>query len=329
MNEETCLRCQQLIDNRDLVKSVYRWDSGLMHLCCAGIYSARGRSVDPALLQISKDLLKSNISVFSNFRGTSESAIAAMITVSGQPEQTLQNALSVYVLLKKEFWSSSYLPLAAMVIAQHAAPAEYAAITARTRMLYKQMKAEHPFLTSSEDSAFCALLALSDKTADSLISDMEACYQLLQPQFFSSDAVQSLSQVLALCNGTPAEKCSKTMALFDLLKARGHKYGTSYELPTLGLLAVSCADEKNAVNEMIEIDDWLSVQKGFGFFGSITKKQRLMYAGMLAQKDGSSEFALQTATVGSTVALVIAQEAAMCAAVAASTAAAASHSHTS
>lgn len=184
------------------------------------------------------------------------------------------------------------------------------------------MKAEHPFLTASEDSTFCALMALSEKSDDALIADTEACYRQLKPHFFSSNAVQSLSHVLALCDGIPEEKCSRTMELFNNLKSAGRKYGTEYELPTLGVLAMSGADLKAVAENIIEIDDWLSKQSGFGFFGSVTKKQRLMYAGILAQRDYINEGAIQTAAVSGTIALIAAQ-AATCAAIMAGTSAAA------
>lgn len=329
MNELTFINCRQLIENRERVKSVFAWDGGLIHLCCAGIYSAKGLSVDEDMLQASKDLIKEKVGVFSNFRSTARSPIAAMLATSGNPEQTLENGLQVYDLLKKEFWGSTYLPLSAMIIAQMAEPHQYEQIASRTRLIYERMKSEHPFLTSSEDSAFCALMALSEKSDEALIADMEECYQQLKPHFFSSNAVQSLSHVLALCDGTAAEKCSRTMELFDRLKAAGRKYGTDYELPTLGVLAMSGADLESIAADMIEIDDWLSEQKGFGLFSSITRKQRLMYAGILAQRDYINENTMQTAAVGGTIALIVAQEAAMCAAVAASTAAAASSSSSS
>lgn len=329
MNEVTLSNCKQLIDNRDRIKSVFSWDNSLIHLCCAGIYSAKGLTVDETVLQASRDLIKKKVGVFSNFRSTARSPIAAMISTSENPEQTLERGLTVYDLLKKEFWSSTYLPLAAMIIAQVAEPYQYEQIANRTRVLYNRIKAEHPFLTSGEDSAFCALMALSEKSDESLIMDMERCYEELKPNFFSSNAVQSLSHVLALCDGTVSEKCTRTMQLFEKLKAAGHKYGTDYELPTLGVLAMSGADLESVAADMIEIDDWLADQKGFGFFSSITKKQRLMYAGILAQRDYSNESALQTAAVGGTISLIVAQEAAMCAAVAASTAAAAANSSSS
>ncbi len=37
MKELTRKQCEQLIANRDKVKSVFAWDGGLLHLCCAGI----------------------------------------------------------------------------------------------------------------------------------------------------------------------------------------------------------------------------------------------------------------------------------------------------
>ncbi|WP_334104599.1 DUF4003 family protein [Muricomes intestini] len=325
MNELTRKRCEQLIDNRDKVKSVFAWDGGLIQLCCAGIYSEKGKNVDVAELKRSKELLKEKVGIFSNFRGTACSPIASMLAVSGNPEGTLDKGLKVYELLKKEFWSSSYLPLAAMVLARMAEPYQYKQIAVRTREIYNRMKAEHPFLTSGEDSALCALMALSEKTDDELIEDIESCYQILKGNFLTANSVQSLSHVLALYEGTAQEKCDRTMALFYKLKESGRKYGTEYELPTLGVLAMTGADLDEVVLEMAQIDDWLSGQKGFGLFGSVTRKQRLMYAGILAEKDYIEDSTLQTAAVNGTIAVIIAQEAAMCAAIAASSAAAANN----
>lgn len=324
MNEQTQIRLQKLIENRDRIKSVFSWDGGLIHLTCAGIYTAKDKTVDERILKKCKELLKQKVGLFSNFRATARSPIAAMLAVSEDPEWTLDNGLKVYELLKRNFWGSQYLPLVAMIIAQIAQPDEYERIATRTRAIYKSMKAEHPFLTSSEDSTFCVLMALSDKSEDILMDDAEKCYRILKGNFYSSDAVQSLSHVLALCDGNAELKCQRTMELFHKLKASGCKYGTDYELPTLGILAMSGGDLDNIVADIVEIDHWLANQKGFGFFGSISKKQRLMYAGILAQKEYSLDETMQTAAVNGTISILLAQEAAMCAAIAASSAAAAS-----
>ncbi len=326
MNNQMLKNCTSLIENRDRIKTVFGWDSGLIHLACAGIYVTKEKEVNVSVLLDCKELLKQRVGVFSNFRSTARSPIAAMLAVSENPERTLDNGLLVYQLLKKEFWSSTYLPFTSMVIAQLADSHQYEAIVARTRRIYSRMKAEHPFLTSGEDSANCALLALSEKTDDALIYDIESCYQLLKPNFFSSNAVQSLSHVLALGQGTAEAKCKRTMDLFYGLKDQGYKYGTSFELPTLGVLALTDGPKDKMIQEMIQINNWLSNQRGFGFFSSVTAKQRLMYAGMITQLEYINSDTMQTTAVNSTISLIVAQEAAACAAIAASAAASASSS---
>ncbi|MDF3002734.1 MAG: hypothetical protein K0Q48_2853 [Bacillota bacterium] len=327
MNEQTRLCCELFIENKERIKLVFGWDGGLVHLACAGIYTAKDKRVDEGTLQFCKDLLNQKFGVFSNFRSTARSPIASMLAVSANPEQTLGHGLEVYELLKKDFWGSVYLPLAAMVIAQMIEQNEYGRVAARTRLLYERMKSAHPFLTSGEDSAFCALMALSNQSDDNLIRDVEVCYHTLKPYFFSGNAVQSLSHVLALCEGQTEEKCERTMTLFNKLKAVGYKYGTEYELPTLGVLAMTDGDSDEIIAKLIEIDGWLSAQKGFGFFSGVTGKQRLMYAGILAQKDFIQNGAMQTAALNGTVSLLVAQQAAMCAAVAGSAAAASAANH--
>lgn len=329
MKEQTRRNCEQLIENRNRVKSVFSWDGGLLNLACAGIFTAKGKAVNEMVLEDCKNLLKQKVGIFSNFRSTAQSPITAMLAASSNPKQTLENGLLVYKLLKKDFWTSCYLPLTAMIIAQMAQPSRYEEIASRTRTIYDRMKKEHPFLTSGEDSTFCALMALSEKTDDMMIEDAEQCYHNLKPNFFSSNTVQSLSHVLALCDGRADVKCGKTMELFEKLKASGHKYGTNYELSTLGVLAMSGGNSDEIVQEITEIDDWLSQQKGFGFFSNITRKQRLMYAGIVAQRDYLNEEAIQTAAVNGTISLIAAQEAAIYAAVAASSAAADSASSSS
>lgn len=320
MNEHTLNNCKKLIENRDRVKKAFPQENGLMHLCCAAIYSAAGLEADEDKLSVCKEMIKNRFGVFSDFRSSVLPAVAAAAASSDNAEQTLDNGVKVYNLLKKEFRSSLYLPVAAMIIAKTADESRYEEIAVRTRTIYNMMKSNHPFLTSGEDSTFCALMALSEKTDDELINSSEECYRLLKPDFFYADAVLSLSNVLSLCDGTADDKCSRTMDLFKILRESGRKYGTEYELPSLGVLAMSGADLNGIAADMIEIEDWLSEQKDFGFLGSVSKKQRLMYAGILAQRDYVNRDILQTAAVGSALSIIIAQDAAICAAVASSAA---------
>ena len=216
------------------------------------------------------------------------------------------------------------------------------------------MKREHPFLTSGEDSVFAAMLAMSELSDKEIVSETENCYDILIETFHSSNAVQSLSHVLTLCEGVPKEKCRRTAELYEALRKRGCKYGTGYELATLGVLAMLPQDRfvmDDIVEDIISADQFLSEQKGYGILG-VSRKQRLMHAGLLvvsdyvknyersrkeaedasAERSGNADCAashgslMNTAALGSAISLVAAQQTALCAAIVVSSAAAASAS---
>lgn len=324
MDLQTLKDCELFIANKKAVKKVFPWDGGLIHTCCAGIYSSKGMTVDTRILKECRNMLKSRTTVFSNFRSTVSSPLISLLAAGETPSLTLDNTLQIYKALKKQLRNTTYLPLTATVIAQSANPLDFDRIVSRTGHIYSLMKSKHPFLTSGEDNAMCALMALSDKTDDILLDDMEECYRILKKQFFSSNAVQSLSHVLALCDGAPADKCNRTVRLFKILKESGRKYGTDYELASLGVLAMSNADFNEIAALMTEIDAWLSKQKGFGVMSPISKRQRLMYAGILAGRKYIDETSIQITSVNSTMSMIIAQQAAICACAAAGAASAAS-----
>ena len=325
MKDSLKRRCEQFIENRDRIKGAFVWESSYFYPLGASIFTGKGRMADVDRMKECRDLLKHNTGVFSNFRGNGKLAIISMLALDENPERKLANALVVYDRLKEHFWGSEYLPLTAMAITDLAGEESYEELAARTRRIYDRMKSEHPFLTSGEDSTFAALLALSDRSEEAVVYEMNRCYEIIKPEFFSSNAVQSLSHILSLGEGGADMKCRRTM--------RGCRYGTGYELPTLGVLALLQTDISELADTIAEVDEWLRTKKGFGAFG-VGAKQRLMYAGLLTSYDYAAEFtgeasAINAAAINGTIALVIAQEAALCASVAAvsATAAAASSSN--
>lgn len=328
MRESLYQLCENFIENRNAIKSCFGWENQYLYPVCAAIFTDKRQSVDAARMKRCRDILKDRTGIFSNFRGNSRLAMISMLAVEPNPEEKLDQALMVYNILKEYFFSSQYLPVAAMTIANLTETGQYDRIAARTRKIYDLMKKEHPFLTSSEDSVFAAMLALSGLTEEQVVQETEKCYELLKAEFFSGNALQSLSHVLALGDGTAQEKCSRTIELYRELKKRGYKYGTSYELATLGILALLPEEFEQVMQDMMETDDYLSEKKGYGIFG-VGKKQRLMHAAMLVTSDHMGENdspTMHSAAIGGTISLIAAQQAAMCAAIAASSAAAASSS---
>ena len=319
--------CGRFIENRDIVKAAFAWENSYLYPVCAAVITDHGMTANEERLKECREILKEQTGVFSNFRSTARLPMIAMMSVDSDPAGKLARALAVHDCLKEHFWGSAYLPLTSMILADGVVAEDYEAFSARTRRIYDRMKQEHPFLTSGEDSVFAALLALAEKGEEELVAEAEACYRLLKQEFFSGNAVQSLSHVLAICEGGAEEKCRKILELFRDLKSRKCQYGSGYELATLGVLAMLPASQADIVSDLMDVDAFLSGQKGYGVLGP-GRKQRLMHAGMLVASDylrGDSK--MNTAALHGTIALIVAQQAALCAAVVASSTAAASSSN--
>ena len=330
MNSSLLQRCELFITNRNTIKETFPWDGSYMYPLCASIFTSKNMTADSLRMKECRTLLKEKTGVFSNFRGVCRYAITAMLTVDEHPEEKINNALKAYEMLKNEFYTSAYLPVASILIADTVPSDQYEEVTLRTRRIYNLMKKEHPFLTSREDCIYATLLAFSKETDEYLLNEMERCYEILKPKFFTGNAVQSLSHVLTLEQGSSEGKCRRVVDLYDTLKNNGLKYGTNYELPILGILALLNIDISTIVHDITEVDQYLKNQKGFGIFG-ITTKQRLMYAGMLIADEyfSSSNQAMSMSAINGTISIVLAQQAATCSAIAASSAAAASASSSS
>ena len=117
------------------------------------------------------------------------------------------------------------------------------------------------------------------------------------------------------------------MSLYHALKAHGCKYGTSYELATLGVLAMLPVSEERIISDFLEVDQFLQKQSGYGFFGCISRRERYMHASMIVTSSYVDDCSMvgttmNSAAISGTISLVTAQQAATCAAIAASHAAA-------
>ncbi|MBQ7829042.1 MAG: DUF4003 domain-containing protein [Clostridia bacterium] len=313
------------MDNREVVKKAFSMENSYFYPVCAAIITENGEAADVERLKECRAILKSKTGMFSNFRGAAVSSIITMLSLDCDPEGRLDRALAFHKELREHFYSSEYLPVAAMMLSDAVDPEKYSEVSLRARKIYDLMKSEHPFLTSSEDSVFAVMLALSSLSDDEVIRQTEICYNALRERFKSRNAVQSLSHVLALYSDssyTAADRCRNTIALYDALREKGMKYGTEYELATLGTLAMLDCSIDETVADLEAVDAFLSEQKGYGFFGA-SRKERLMHAAMIVVGEHSGETHDMNATaIGGTIAMIAAQHAATCAAIMSASAAA-------
>ncbi|MBQ4311525.1 MAG: DUF4003 family protein, partial [Oscillospiraceae bacterium] len=177
---------------------------------------------------------------------------------------------------------NSYMVLAAMLLCDLGRQSDADAVIEKHNEIIQRMKKTHPVLTDSSDISYVILLALSDRTADSITEDIETCLDHLKKECkikVGSDSVQGLGEILALTDGDIFEKCNKVIKLYDLLKDNKVEIGgTGYS--SLGMLISIDEAPEVIVGEILEADEYL---KQFRLFGkeSEDRSQRLMFAELL------------------------------------------------
>ncbi len=327
MNEQLNARCELFIKNQNAMKEGFFWSSSLIYPLCSILYTSQNKTIEIEQIKSCKELIKKNSGVFSSFRSLSELPLATALSLEANPEETIQKTMLAYSALKSQFWSSVYLPFCALNMAQSLDESYLFDEVARTaKDFYNEMKSKHFFLTGQEDCGNAVLFAINKRPVYETIEESEKCYKILKNTFSFSNGVQSLGFVLSLSNENAESKCQKIIDLYHALREEKRKYGTYYELATLGIFGLFELNTYELVSTICQVDDFLKTQKGFGTFG-LGSRQRLLYAAMLSASEYTNDTDLmaKTALTGITE-LILAQQAATMACISSASVAAAAAS---
>ena len=324
MNSNITQKLELFASNVQEVKKEFIWHDMITKRLAALMYSLDNKKINCEEIKNSRELIKSQAGAFSMFRGSSNLCIATLLSLSDNQHELFSNTLSVYDMLKKvKLSSSDFLAISAYQIAAHGNSEQYWQIVERTRAFYDGMKANHYFLTGADDYIFAAMLGLSDTDVNDGVIKIEQIFTQLKSEFWATNSVQTLAQVLTLCKNSD-ETLSRILILRDALKNRGLKLDKTYTLPSLGILALLSSDIDSVVTDVWEAQFFLREQKGFGVL-SVSTQELLMFSSAIAASAYSENLNdnILTASLATTVTnIIIAQQAAMLAA--ASSAAAAS-----
>lgn len=311
MDEKVTALCENFITNRDILKKVFRGESLYVYPVAANALTSHGVTADEDKLRECKKIIKKNAGALSYLKGNVMMPFAANLSIKEDPKAHFDKVIKIYNYAKKKFNRSEYSALLAIMLADLTDEASYAAVVDRGKEIYDLMKNEHPFLTNEQDSVLAGLMALSEKNNTDLIDDMEKCFDLLKIKYSHKSSIQSVSHVLSLTQGSAREKVEHLNDLYDALREAGKKYGVYTELSTLAAVSVLDSDIEKMRDTIIEIDEFLSKQKGYGLLG-LDKKTRLMNATMLTTDLYETAQASQAASTASAIAVSAAQSLAVC-----------------
>ena len=300
--------CEVFADNKEIIREFFKWDYEIMSVAGSIIVTGAGQVADLERLKECKKILKKYEGAFSVFRSEMEIPVICKMSVVEDPIDYLTAISGIYNKLHKgKIFDSQYMVLAAICIHDAHVDDRVDEIVEKTKRLLKLMEGKHPFLTSDEDMALAALLAMTGKSDESIISETEECYAIMKKKFRgSSNAVQSLSHVLTVEEGGALSKCEKVNAIYEALLRKKIKFGTDHELASLGALVSINTTAEEIANDIVDAAEYLEHRKGFGDW-SIGKKMRLLFAALIVAQAYAKDNP-DTTALGSTVALIIAEE---------------------
>lgn len=320
MNPEFTNKLELLAANKKAIDKGFYFEMGISQVVASLLFASSGKAADIGKMKEARAILKKKAGVFSAFRDATEIVILARMAMASDPEQYIDDVIEVFnVLMKGKIFEDTYMVLTAMIIVDRGRKADAEAIKDRTDEILKIMSKKHPILTSSEDLALAALLAMTDRDIDSIINDMEECYTYTKKELklkAESNSIQALSQILALNEGDMRAKCDKIAEIFKAFKEHGSKFGTYLEFPALATLLNVSVSTDVIVSEIIEAADFLKQSKGFGGL-SMDKKTRLMFAALIAgevygsEADSADAMISQAVVTNSAIATIVAEETAI------------------
>lgn len=306
--------CKDYMENRDILKKVFRMENTEMYAVCGAQICGHHRLIREEELASAKQLLKRDTGIFSSFRGNGEMSVITALALSENPEEKWRQIQMMYQALKEEFSGSTYLAMAAVILSEIIGERDAGSYIERGKRLYRQMKQEHPLLTSSEDSVLAILLTFSEKNNDALIQEMEEAYRTLKEClcWASSQSIQTVSHILCLGSGQIDHETRRLLQLYQSLESVGIKYGKDYQLSALAVLAISEMKIEDAVKDILDVDEFLSEQKGYHGILGISKKDRLMHAAMLVSLSDEDNAISDSGILTSTLAMIAARQAMLC-----------------
>jgi len=299
--------------------------------CNALTLTLKNTTIDVSKVNLCRDIIKGNTSMFSNFRGNNLLTTAVNLSLEENPEESLKEVIDIYNKLKDVFMNSQYLVLAAWVLYKSRNKFNIDGVISDTRKAYDFMKGNHWFLTGADDVSAAAMIAVTSTNLEKTFSDIEECYTILKKQgFWAGNNLQGLSHILSLSEDSSEHKCTRVISLNNALKNNSIPL-KSYALPILGVASMVTDDYEALAKNIKETSEFLKTQKGFGSFSLGTTVRNMISASLVCMNyidslTNESKDTLINTTTNAVLTIVIAMEIAAASASAGAAAAAASSS---
>lgn len=311
-------RVDEYKNNFSELKNALKWkvsDKRIL-MMIASMYVTNGKPFNKErFLQISEYISK-EVGLFSTLKTSHRFTTAALLDVRFEyPEEQFSYLLQYYnLLVNGGFGRGIFTYISAYVLLTNQNQEELTEDTIQKAMtIYKGMRKNHPFLTSSSDYPLSILLANTDETVEATLDRVETFYTKLdQKGFRKGNELQFLSHFLSFKKEEDkdeiVDRCTELFEAFERLERKPKVQHYS----SLGILSLT-NEGKNEVEPIIDLYQHLNSEKDFKWHKDANFTMAVNLAISEKFKDSSL---MDTGVYTSLEAIIQAQQVAMVAAVA-------------
>ena len=305
MNAALQHRCDLLIENYRIMSERETFGSSYELLAAAGLYMAADSVADPERLTAARNVIKSSVGIFSDFRGVMEYVLRAKMAMTEDPQGYFDTLRAVYDLIKNGVFATSFDVIAAMILTDSRS-ADYTTLAENMKAIYKQMQKMHKFLTSEADRPFAALMATSGKHPEAVAARAETIFQSLKGRLrVGMDTRQTIANILALYDRPDEEMCERICSLNTLLRNARRSFGSDSYASILGILADTDLSAEELASRLFVAEDYLHNSKPFkGIFGASAGSRRMM-AALCVMSDCNTKENARSAMIGTSVQITV------------------------
>ena len=279
-------KCELFLDNRNILETCFKLELTSNISAGAIIYTQENKNIERDKIRQCYEILKDNAGKFSDYRSILCIPLIVKMSLYENPLDYLNIIIDISKKIKvkqKGFTLDVANIISAMVIKENIKDADLEKTIERSQNIFNLIKKEHPILTSDDDRTDAVILAMSPKSDEEIITDMEKCYKILtSKKIGSKSGLQALSHILALSEKSAQQKCNKIIGIYELLRQNKIKfeYGTDYALTMLGAFTDIEIDNEIIVNSITDLFEHLQEQRGLGKL-SISKAERFVYSAII------------------------------------------------
>lgn len=312
-------KIEQMIEAFNQVTADFKWEHQEFRFLIALTYAVNNRMMNTEKIKTINQYIKDSTKLFSPFRGMLQFPLSGFLCATQEsPERMVDKMLSLEPYLKQVgFKNATYLPMSCYTMATTYEGDDIEGYLEKAHDIYKQMRSDHPFLTSGDDYGMAILLASRENKSE-MVEDYY--HGLDKNGFDKTNGLQMLSHIMALSDLSVEESIRRCSEIKVTLKGNGLRINPMY-YAVIGILALTY-DQIN-MDEVIEVAKHLKTIKKYKWAG---KDMRVLMAALVVASDSietlRSEMGNEMTGIGLTIqSVILAQQAAMMAAVSASVAA--------